>query len=108
MRRILVDQARRKATVKAGGQNQRVELAAVEPEIAEPTIDLLALDEALQKLEKKDPRKAELIRLRFFAGLSNQQAASVLGIAASTADLDWAYAKSWLRVEMSGMGGADA
>jgi RNA polymerase sigma factor (TIGR02999 family) len=108
MRRILVEQARRKATIKAGGQNQRVDLAGVEPAIEDQTIDLMALEEALQKLEAKDPRKAELIKLRFFAGLSNQQAAAVLGIAASTADLDWAYAKSWLRVEMAGKGGADA
>ncbi len=106
MRRILVDQARRKETVKAGGPNQRVELSAVEPAIDGPTIDLLALDEALKKLERKDPRKAELIKLRFFAGLSNQQAAAVLGIAPSTADLDWAYAKCWLRVEMSGSDGS--
>ncbi len=102
MRRILVDQARHKETIKAGGHNQRVRLSGVEPSIDGPTIDLLALDEALRKLEEKDPRKAELIKLRFFAGLSNQQAAAVLGIAASTADLDWAYAKCWLHVEMSG------
>ena len=101
MRRILVEQARRKETIKAGGQNQRVELPEVEPAVDGPTIDLLALDEALQKLEAKDPRKSQLIKLRFFAGLSNQQAAAVLGISTSTADLDWAYAKCWLRVEMS-------
>jgi RNA polymerase sigma factor (sigma-70 family) len=104
MRRILVDQARHKATIRAGGQHQRVELSEIEPAIEGPTLDLLALDEALQKLEQKDPRKAELIKLRFFAGLSNQQAAQALGIAASTADLDWAYARSWLHVEMSGGG----
>ncbi|MBC7818677.1 MAG: sigma-70 family RNA polymerase sigma factor [Planctomycetaceae bacterium] len=108
MRRILVDQARRKETIKAGGQNQRVDLSEVEPAIDGPTIDLLALDEALQKLAEKDPRKAELIKLRFFAGLSNEQAAAVLGIATSTADLDWAYARCWLRVEMSGKDGLDA
>jgi len=102
MRRIIVDQARHKATIRAGGQLQRVELSEVEPMIDGPTLDILALNEALHKLEQKDPRKAELIKLRFFAGLSNQQAAEVLGIAASTADLDWAYARSWLHVEMSG------
>ena len=101
MRRILVDQARRKNTIKAGGQWQRIEMSDVEPVIDDPQLDLLALDDALQKLQAKDPRKAELVRLRFFAGLSNQQAAAALGIAASTADLDWAYAKCWLRVEMS-------
>jgi RNA polymerase sigma factor (sigma-70 family) len=56
---------------------------------------------ALTKLETADPRKAELVKLRFFAGLTNQQAAEALGISTSTADNDWAYAKSWLRVEMS-------
>jgi len=108
MRRILVDQARHKATIKAGGLEQRVELPpAKEPFIDGPSLDLLALNEALTKLEKKDPRKAELIKLRFFAGLSNQQAAAALGVATSTVDLDWAYARSWLRLEMSGEGTAD-
>ena len=107
MRRILVDQARRKATIKAGGHLQRIELSKVEPVIDGPTIDFLALDEALKKLEEKDPRKAILIKLRFFTGLSNEQAAAVIGIAASTADLDWAYAKCWLRLEMSGKDSSD-
>jgi RNA polymerase sigma factor (TIGR02999 family) len=106
MRRILVEQARRKETIKAGGNLRRVELSGVEPALDEPSLDLLALDEALKKLEEKDPRKAKLIKLRFFSGLSNQQAAAALGIAPSTADLDWAYAKCWLRVEMSGAGDA--
>ena len=64
-------------------------------------VDLLALDEALERLEMKDSRKAELIKLRFFAGLTNQQAAEALGISASTADADWAYAKAWLRVKLA-------
>ena len=101
MRRILIEQARRKGSLKAGGGRQRVDLSDVEPEITGPQVDLLALDEALKKLEQKEPRKAELVKLRFFAGLTNQQAAEALGISASTADNDWAYAKSWLRVEMS-------
>ena len=66
MRRIIVDQARHKATIRAGGQNQRIELSEVEPAIEGPTLDLMALDEALKRLEHKDPRKAELIKLRFF------------------------------------------
>jgi RNA polymerase sigma factor (TIGR02999 family) len=101
MRRILVEQARRKHTLKGGGELRRVELAGVEPMIAGPTLDLLALDGALEKLAAKDPRKAELIKLRFFAGLTNEQAAEALGVATSTVDADWAYAKAWLRVEMS-------
>ena len=101
MRRILVEQARRKRTLKGGGGVQRVDLAGIDPVIAGPTLDLLALNEALEKLAAKDPRKAELIKLRFFAGLTNEQVAQALGVATSTVDLDWAYAKSWLRVEMS-------
>jgi RNA polymerase sigma factor (TIGR02999 family) len=102
MRRILVEQARHKQTQKAGGQWQRVTLSTVEPLDEGPRLDLLALDEALAKLEAKDRRKAELVKLRFFAGLTNEQAAQSLGIAPSTADADWSYAKSWLRVAMSG------
>jgi RNA polymerase sigma factor (TIGR02999 family) len=101
MRRILVEQARRKRTLKGGGGVQRVDLAGIDPVIAGPSLDLLALNEALEKLAAKDPRKAELIKLRFFAGLTNEQVAEALGVATSTVDLDWAYAKSWLRVEMS-------
>ncbi len=101
MRRILVEQARRQGALKAGGGRQCVGLSDVDPEIDGPKVDLLALNEALEKLEQREPRKAELIKLRFFAGLTNRQAAEALGVSASTADNDWAYAKSWLRVEMS-------
>ncbi len=101
MRRILVEQARHKGTMKAGGGRQRVNLTDVDPEIGGPQVDLLALDEALAKLEQEEPRRAELVKLRFFAGLTNQQAAEALGVSASTAHNDWAYARSWLRVEMS-------
>ncbi len=101
MRRLLVEQARRKRTIKAGGGRQREQLSDVDPEVEGPKVDLLALDEALQKLEELEARKADLVKLRFFAGLTNQQAAEALGISASTADNDWAYAKSWLRLKMS-------
>ena len=101
MRRILVEQARQKKSVKGGGQYQRVELP--DEQLAAPSrqVDLLALDEALDKLAQQDARKAELVKLRFFAGLTIHQAASALGIADSTADADWAYAKAWLRVELA-------
>jgi RNA polymerase sigma factor (TIGR02999 family) len=103
MRRILIDKARHKQSVKGGGKRQRVDLADVEPAIdPPPNIDLLALDEALVKLEGIDPRKASVVKLRFFAGLSNEDAASVLGISPSTADNEWAYARAWLRLEMQG------
>jgi RNA polymerase sigma factor (TIGR02999 family) len=101
MRRILVEQARRKNSLKAGGELQRVPLSDVDPAIEAPNVDLLALNEALDKLQAKDSRKAALVKLRFFAGLTSEQAAAALGIATSTADADWAYAKSWLRAEMS-------
>jgi RNA polymerase sigma factor (TIGR02999 family) len=102
MRRILVEQARRKQSLKGGGGRQRVELADVDPAVACGDLDLIALDDALQQLARKDPRKAELVKLRFFAGLTVPQAARALGIAPSTADEDWAYARSWLRLAMDG------
>ncbi len=73
-----------------------------EPAIEGPSFDLLALDEALDKLAAQARRKAQLVKLRFFAGLTNQQAAAALGVGTSTADENWAYAKCWLRVEMAG------
>jgi RNA polymerase sigma factor (TIGR02999 family) len=101
MRRILIDQARRKATEKAGGKVERVELSDVEPEIQGPQIELLALDEALEQLEKRDPRAAAVVKFRFFAGLTTPQAADALGISLATAENDWAYAKSCLRLQLS-------
>lgn len=102
MRRILVERARQKSSIRGGGSQNRVEVIDFEITDDTPVVDLLALDEALQKLQARDPRKAELVKLRFFAGLTNQDAAGVLGISTSTADNDWAYAKCWLRLEMSG------
>jgi RNA polymerase sigma factor (TIGR02999 family) len=102
MRRILVERARHKKSLKAGGGHHRVELTDVEGLTDDAGEELLALHEALEKLEQKDPRKAELVKLRFFAGLTNEQAAQLLGISTSTADNDWAYARSWLRLEVSG------
>jgi len=102
MRRILVDQARRKDGPKAGGGRQRVELSQVEPEIDGPKLDILALSEALDWLEVHDPRAAQLVKLRFFAGLTRQEAAESLGVSLATSDNDWAYAKGWLQVELRG------
>jgi RNA polymerase sigma factor (TIGR02999 family) len=100
MRRILVESARHKRSLKAGGGRHRLDLADVEPAVAGPNVDLIALDEALRQLEQKDPRKAELVKLRFFAGLTVEEAARALGVATSTADEDWAYARSWLRLAL--------
>jgi RNA polymerase sigma factor (TIGR02999 family) len=99
MRRILIDRARHKQTRRAGGSHQRLDLDDVEPELTEYDDDrLLAMDEALRQFEAEDPRKAELVKMRFFAGLTAEQAAAVLGVSTSTAEKDWAYARSWLRV----------
>ena len=101
MRRILIEQARRKRAIKAGGGMRASRTRATLPRNRRNrALDLLALDEALQKLERQSPRKAELVKLRYFAGLSIEQAAEALGVAPSTASADWAYAKSWLRLEM--------
>jgi RNA polymerase sigma factor (TIGR02999 family) len=102
MRRILVENARRKGRKKRGGGQVRLDLAAVEPAAPEPDADLLALDEALEKLARKDEMKARLVQLRVFAGLTLAQAAAVLDISTSTADRYWSYARAWLRVEMAG------
>ena len=101
MRRILVDNAKRKKSAKRGGQVERVELD--EDQIVAPSrsIDLIALDEVLNALAAIDSRKADLVKLLYFAGLTIRQAAEALGISESTADADWAYAKSWLRVHMA-------
>jgi RNA polymerase sigma factor (TIGR02999 family) len=101
MRRILIGQARRKASIKAGGQRQRVELSHVEPEIQGPQLDLIALDDALTQLGARDARAAALVKLRFFAGLTMSQAAEVLGVSLATAENDWFYAKCWLRLQIS-------
>ena len=106
MRRILIDRARHKQTKKAGGGRRRLDLDDIEPVLEEENGDrLLALDEAIRQLEAEDPRKAELVKLRFFAGLTTEQAAAVLGVSTSTAEKDWAYARSWLRVAIDRMSG---
>jgi RNA polymerase sigma factor (TIGR02999 family) len=103
MRRILVDQARHKRTVKAGGDRERIGLSDIESPAPEPDIDLLALHDALDKLEAADKRKAELVKLRFFVGLTIEEAANALGVSISTATNDWAYARCWLRLEVLGV-----
>jgi RNA polymerase sigma factor (TIGR02999 family) len=100
MRRILVDNAKRKKSDKRGGALERVKLEDAEIEAPNRSVDLIALDEALDRLAGHDLRKAELVKLRYFAGLTARQAAEALGVSESTADADWAYAKSWLRVHI--------
>jgi RNA polymerase sigma factor (TIGR02999 family) len=96
MRRILVENARRKHRAKHGGGLARVALDEVEPAAAEASDDLLALDDALGQLAAKDPIKAKLVELRSFAGLTLDEAAAYLGISPSTADRHWAFARAWL------------
>jgi RNA polymerase sigma factor (TIGR02999 family) len=102
MRRILVEHTRHKKSLKAGGGRTRVEFDEADLAVGGVNEDLLDLDAALDKLAGKDPRKAELVKLRYFAGLTNEEAAKSLGISPSTADNDWAYARSWLRLELLG------
>ncbi len=105
MRRILIDRARHKQSRKGGGGRRRLDLDDIEPTLEEGNGErLLALDEALRQLEAEDPRKAELVKLRFFAGLTAKQAAAALGVSTSTAEKDWAYARSWLRVTIDRLG----
>jgi RNA polymerase sigma factor (TIGR02999 family) len=96
MRRILVENARRKHRLKRGGDRQRVDVMLIEASCAGPNDDVLALHDALDRLTEEDPRKAELVKLRFFAGLSVEEAAHCLGISRATADRDWSYARAWL------------
>ncbi len=101
MRRILIDSARRKRRLKRGGGQEKVDWGDAEPATNGPDDDLIALDEALEKLARIDKVKADLVKLRFFAGLTGEQAAKVLGISHNTADRYWAYARSWLHLEIT-------
>jgi RNA polymerase sigma factor (TIGR02999 family) len=96
MRRILIDRARQKGRIKRGGQRARVPLSEVEVTGEAPAEQLLALDEALDRFAAVDPAKAELVKLRYFAGLSEEEAAAALGISRATASRHWKYARAWL------------
>jgi RNA polymerase sigma factor (TIGR02999 family) len=100
MRRILVDHARRHRADKRGGGRIQVDLPEVSVRAPEP-LELLALDEALEALARLDERKARVVELRFFGGLSGHETAAVLGVAVSTADADWAFARAWLRKRLA-------
>ena len=102
MRRILIERARRKKRIIHGGGRKRQELHPDLVAAPAPDDDLLALDAALAKLAEHDPVKARLVELRYFAGLTGDQAAQVLGISPKTADRYWAYARAWIRREMEG------
>jgi len=96
MRRVLVENARRKGRQKRGGQFHRVELQEADLVVNAPSDQLLAVDEALRELADESPDKAELVKLRFFAGLTLEEAAESLGISRTTAYRQWAYARAWV------------
>jgi RNA polymerase sigma factor (TIGR02999 family) len=100
MRRILVENARRKQRLKHGGGQQRVELDALDVAITSDEDQLLAVDEALDKLAARDAPAADLVKLRFFAGLPNVEAARLLGLPERSAKRTWAYARAWLYEEL--------
>jgi len=101
MRRILVEQARRRGRLKRGRDYQRVDLDDMVDPAPVPTDDMVELDEALTKLAHKHPEKAELVKLRFFAGFTVAEAAETLGISTTTADRYWTYARAWLFRELA-------
>ena len=96
MRRILIEQARRKGRRKHGGERRRLDLQAAELSVQGPNIDILAVDEAVTQLAGKHPEKAELVKLRYFAGLTLPEAATALAISTPTAERYWRYARAWL------------
>ncbi len=102
MRRILVERARQRGRLKRGGDRRRLDLDALQLSVQEVSDDLLALDEALTELARNHPEKAEVVKLRFFAGLTVDEAAHALGIASSTADRYWTYARAWLYRQIVG------
>ena len=106
MRRILVENARHKGRIKHGGQLERMEIEIANLPTRMPPEELIALDEALDKLQQEDPIKSKLVTLRFFGGMTIEQAAEVLGISRVTAHRYWTYARAWLHQQISGDGDA--
>ncbi len=106
MRRILVEGARRRAQLKRGGDLERVELEEGELSVEPPGEDVLAVDEALQRLEKADERKGRIVELRYFGGLTNEEAARVLDLSVGTIEREWRFIRAWLQTELGeGSGG---
>jgi RNA polymerase sigma factor (TIGR02999 family) len=105
MRRILIDKARRKQAIRHGGGQERVDLEQANPPAPEANEEMLAVNDALDKLAERHPRQAELVKLRYFVGLTVLEAAEVLGISADTAKEDAAYARAWLHHEITNQRG---
>lgn len=104
MRQILVNHALARKRLKRGGDRRRTPLSLVAEELSQQTIDLLALDEALGKLEQRDPRMHQVVELRFFSGLTNSEVAELLGVSLRTIEGDWSMARAWLLREIDGAG----
>ena len=104
MRQIMIDRARHKAAEKHGGDRARVALDESKIAISAPSIDLLALDEALNKLEARDARKARIVELRYFAGFNEEETAQILGVTSRTIQREWRYIRTWLHREIAGFG----
>lgn len=104
MRRVLVDIARRRAADRRGGTAARVPIEQVDPPVPPPDLALLDLDRALDRLARRDPRKAQVVELHFFGGLSMADTADALSISLRTANSDWAFARAWLYQAMTGGG----
>ncbi len=100
IRRILVEQARRKARLKHGGGRERIEMAEAEIAIDGPHADLLAVEEALHRLEEQDERKGRIVELRYFAGLTVEETARTLGVSIGTVEREWRFIRAWLLEEL--------
>ena len=100
MRRILIDNARHKQSLKCGGDRERIDLDEVDVAAPRQAEQMLALDDALTKLARTDPQAAELVKLRYFVGFSVPEAAAALGMSPRSADFLWAYARTWLQKEL--------
>ncbi|HXS67548.1 MAG TPA: sigma-70 family RNA polymerase sigma factor [Candidatus Polarisedimenticolia bacterium] len=107
MRRILVDNARRKRAVRHGGDRQRLNVEDIEIAAPEKEAELLAINESLEKLAALDKQKAELVKLRYFVGLTIEESAAVLGVSVPTANRWWTYARAWLYEQIQGDVGGD-
>jgi RNA polymerase sigma factor (TIGR02999 family) len=101
MRQVLVDQVRRKKRLKRGGDKKRMDIEDFDVPLAEPDLDILALDEALERLRTDDPRKAEIVSLRFFAGLNREETAAALGVSLATVDREWRYVVARLHKDLA-------
>ncbi len=102
MRRVLVETARRKASSKRGGLCERTDLVDIATQSGDDGLDLVALDDALKKLEQQHPEKARVVKLRFFAGCTLEDTAEILGVSRATAQRTWAYARAWLFGQLNG------